>query len=97
MNTTIKFWIFELVYVPNFSKTDKFDFLDEIYPKSVFPVENRKIALLRVSMVVTYYTKTFRTGTDRHNGILMSLLLLVAETTRKNINSYKINVYGSQD
>ena len=31
-------------------------------------------------MAVTYYIKLFRTGTDRHNGILMSLLLLVVET-----------------
>ena len=28
-------------------------------------------------MVVTYYIKLFRTGADRQNGILMSLLLLV--------------------
>ena len=31
-------------------------------------------------MVVTYYIKLFRNGADRHNGILMSLLLLGAET-----------------
>ena len=30
-------------------------------------------------MVVTYYIKLFRTVADRHNSILMSLLLLVAE------------------
>ena len=43
---------------------------------------NAKIAPLRASMVVTYYIyiRLFRTGADRHNGILMSLLLLVAET-----------------
>ena len=41
---------------------------------------NVKIVLLRASMVVTYYTKLFRTGVDRRNGILMSLLHLVAET-----------------
>ena len=34
-------------------------------------------------MVVTYYIKLFRTGADRHNGILMSLLHLVAETINK--------------
>ena len=45
-----------------------------------FPVENGKIALVRASMVVTYYIKLFRTEADRHNGILMSLLLLVEET-----------------
>ena len=31
-------------------------------------------------MVVSYYIKFFHTGADRHNGILMYLLLLVAET-----------------
>ena len=41
---------------------------------------NAKIALLCASLVVTYYVKLFRTGTDRHNVILMFLLLLVAET-----------------
>ena len=33
-------------------------------------------------MVVTYYIKHFRPKADRHNGILMSLLLLVAETIK---------------
>ena len=32
-------------------------------------------------MFVTYYIKLFGTGADRHNGMLMSLLLVVAETT----------------
>ena len=41
---------------------------------------NAKIALLRAPMVVTYYIKLFRTGSDRHNGILIPLVLLVAET-----------------
>ena len=31
-------------------------------------------------MVVTYDIKILRTGAERHNGILMLLLLLVAET-----------------
>ena len=43
------------------------------------------MAVLRASMVVTYYIKLFRTGADRCNGILMSLLLLGAET--KNMES----------
>ena len=34
-------------------------------------------------MVVTYYIKRFRRGTDKHNGILMSLLLPVAEIMRR--------------
>ena len=33
---------------------------------------NAKIAPLRESMVVIYYIKLFRTGADRHNGILIS-------------------------
>ena len=40
---------------------------------------NAKITVLRASMIITYNIKLFRTGADRHNGILMSLLLLVAE------------------
>ena len=47
--------------------------------KTDFTNWNEKIALLRASMVVTYYIKLSRTGAD---GILMSLLLLVAETIR---------------
>ena len=56
-------------------------FFDQICPNSKFPVEEGKIAHVRASMMVTYYNKLFRTGADRHNGILMYLLLLVAEAT----------------
>ena len=42
--------------------------------------KNEKIAFVRASMVVSYHVKHFRTGAERHNGILMSLLLLVGET-----------------
>ena len=59
---------------------DNFDFFDQICLKRIFPIENGKIALVRVFMVVTYDIKLFRSGGDRHNGILMCLLLLVAET-----------------
>ena len=59
------------------AQTDNFDFLDQIFPKRVFPVKKGKIPLVRVSMAVT-----FRTGADRHNSILMSLFLLAAETKR---------------
>ena len=45
-----------------------------------FTTRNAKIALLRTSMVITYYIKLFRTGADRHNGVLISLPLLVAQT-----------------
>ena len=43
-------------------------------------MENGKIATVRASMVVNYYTKHFHTGADRHKGILMFLFLLVTET-----------------
>ena len=39
----------------------------------------RKNPPVRASVVVTYYIKLFSTGADRYTGILMSLLLLVAE------------------
>ena len=39
-----------------------------------------EIAPLRASMAVIYFIELFRTGADRHHGILMSLLLLVPET-----------------
>ena len=42
--------------------------------------KTKKVALLRASLDFTYYIKVFSTGADRHNGILMSLLLLVAKT-----------------
>ena len=48
-----------------------------------FTTWNAKVALLHASMVVTYYIKLFRKGADRHNGILMSLLLVV-ETIKAN-------------
>ena len=47
--------------------------------KRELPFENGKIALVHASMVVTFYIKFFRTRAERHNGILMSLLLLVAK------------------
>ena len=83
-------WIFELI-----SLGTKFQltltvliFFVQIFPKRVFLFENGKIALVRASMVVTYYIKLFRTGADRYKGILMSLLLLVAETTTICFNAF---------
>ena len=43
----------------------------------------KRFALWRAPMVITYNIKLFRTGADKRNGILMSLLLLVAETIRQ--------------
>ena len=61
------------------AQTDNFEFFDQISPNKVFLVKNGKIAFLRASMVVCYYIKLFRKGADRHNVVLMSLLLLVVD------------------
>ena len=54
----------------------------------VFLVENGKITPVRASMVVTYNIKFFCKNADRHNGMLISLILLVAETkTSVNLKS----------
>ena len=55
--------------------------------QSISPTETQK-SLFCVRLVVTSYISLFQTGTDRNNGILMSLLILVAETKI----SEKINV-----
>ena len=82
VNNAIEFSILELVSVVNFSLNWQFwffffFFLTKFAQKG--QIENWKIVLARASMVVTYYIKLFRTG-PTHNGIFMSLLLLVAET-----------------
>ena len=56
--------------------------MDQVCPKRVLPVGNEKIAFLHASMGVTSYSEFFRMGSDRDNGILMSLLLLVAEANK---------------
>ena len=61
-------------------------FFDQICPKREFPVENGKITLVRALMVLTYYIKLFLTGADRHNGILVSLLVLVAAAISLSYN-----------
>ena len=53
---------------------------------------NAKIALLRASMLVTYYIKLFRRGIYRHNAILMFLLLLVAKK-KSNANFSLFNIF----
>ena len=42
---------------------------------------------MRASVIVTYYIKLFRTGADRRNGILMPLLVLVAEIIKTSMTS----------
>ena len=62
VNTTIEFCIFELVYVPSFSLSWQFwcffCYFCPNLPKSVFPVENGKIALARASMVLLLVAET---------------------------------------
>ena len=62
-------------------------FFYQICPNREFPVKNGKIALVRASMIATYYNKLFHKGAGRHNVILMSLVLLVAETTAAVLKS----------
>ena len=59
----------------------------------MFPVKNEKVALFFASMVVTYDIKFFRTGSDRHIHILMSLLLLVAVTINRLLSKGMSNIY----
>ena len=59
----------------------------------MFPVENEKFALVCASMVVTYDIKFFPTGADRHNDILMSLLLLVTVTINRLLSKGMSNIY----
>ena len=61
-------------------------FFDQICPKREFPVENGKITLVCAFMILTYYIKLFLTGADRHNGILVSLLVLVAAAISLSYN-----------
>ena len=89
----------EMLEIPAYRTVAVVHFTDENWiPKFVYCIRcvmvckigftnwNAKIALLRASMVVSYYVKFLRTGADRHNGILMSLILLVAETIIRSIH-----------
>ena len=82
MHFTNQNWISKIVYCVRCVMVCKIGFTDW----------NAKIALLRASMVVTYYIKHFRKSADRRNGILMSLLLLVAETI---IRTPKTTCFGN--
>ena len=67
-------------------------FFDQICPKRVSPDKKGKFGLARASMVVIFYIKLFRTGANRHTGIIMSLLLLVAETVSINYMYFFVDV-----
>ena len=62
-------------------------------PKNEFPIQNRKIALARASVVATYYIELFCSSVDSYNNILLSLLVLVAKT---KISDFKV-FYNIED
>ena len=118
--------------------TDYFDFLDQIYPKRVFSVEYREswvLEILKIEFYISklvkvsnfslnwwfwifglnlhkkgisglkqknriftcvhgrsYYIKLVRTGSDRHNGILMSLHPCSLRNKKYNVSILKVNV-----
>ena len=81
VNTTIDFCIFELVYLPNFSLNWQFwfFFLSKFAQKGYLRSKTKKPHLcVRSWSLLTMLT--FRTGPDRYNSILKSLLLLIVET-----------------
>ena len=55
--------------------------MDQICQK----LEFQKSALLLVFMVITYYIKFIAKVANRHNNILVSLLILVTETIRNAV------------
>ena len=69
------------------AQNDNFNFLDQIPPKLIF----QKIALLHVSMVITYYINLIHKVANRHNNTSVSILLLVAEVIRNAVNIYFAN------
>ena len=80
VSNTIRFCIFELVEVPNFSLVAILNLMTKFAQKSYFRSKTEKLDFRVRPCSLLNYIKLSRTGADRHNGVLMSLLLLVAET-----------------
>ena len=63
IDTTIEFCIFELAFVSNFTLTNDFEFLDQICPRKIFMVKNRKskhhhwIPLIQISLGTKFQLK----------------------------------------
>ena len=73
-------WISKILYCIRYVMLCKMFFFPNSW-RICRKLANAKIALLHASILVTsFHIKLLRTGADTHNGILMSLLLLVAET-----------------
>ena len=89
MNNTIEFCIFELVHTSNFSLHWQFLFFivfwTNLPEKGYFQPRTEKSHLCARpwSLLTILNFKLFHTIADRHNIILMSLLLLVSETISK--------------
>ena len=78
MNTTIEFYIFELVQVPNFTLNnfeflDKTNFLDQVFPKREFPLNSQ----IRISLGAKFQLK------------LTPLIFFWPNLLKKNICSLK--------
>ena len=71
-------------------KTEKVNTTIELHFLHILHIRNGKFAVARTSMVVTYYIRLFRKGGDRPNGILMFLLLLIAEIKQKQKKYFQI-------
>ena len=86
LNITIEFSILELEYIPNFSLKWQFWYFGPNFLEKGISGPKRTRALAHAPIVVTRYVKLFRTGADRCNRILMSLLLLLAETINNDLS-----------
>ena len=58
VSMTIEFSIFEIVYIPNFSLKRQFWFLDQICPKKIFLVQNKKVNITLMWQVLQSVTGT---------------------------------------
>ena len=77
LNITIELCIFTLVLVPTFSLKWQFWFFEpNLLKKGIYGLKEKKSHFC----VRPWPLLIFCTGADRHNGILMSLLLLVPDT-----------------
>ena len=75
--------MFKLVSVPNFSLNWQFWYFGQNFlKKSISGLDQKSRSFAWAYDPI----KLFRTGADKQNGILMSLLLLVAETIKRLID-----------
>ena len=87
MNITIEFCMLELEKVPNFSINRQFWIFGPNLLKKGFSGWKQKNRIFVCVLVVAYYIRLLRTVAHRRNGILLFLLLLVAETIMFNVSA----------